>query len=163
MALDAKEFRNAMGHFATGVTVVTTLDKNGQPTGITANAFTSVSLNPPLVLVCIDKNAQCRPSFDESKAFAVNILSRGQEELSRRFATKGIDKFVGVRWHPGYRGLPLIDGTLGQIECDLVQSYDGGDHTIYVGEVVNVSVSPGDPLLFYRGRYHRLGEPELAG
>lgn len=162
MALDSKEFRNVMSYFATGVTVVTTLDKNGQPTGITANAFTSVSLNPPLVLVCIDKNAQCRPAFEESKAFAVNILNRGQEDLSRRFATKGIDKFVGVPWRPGYRGVPLIEGALGRIECEIVRSYEGGDHTIYLGEVMNVSVASGDPLLFYRGRYHRLGEPNLA-
>lgn len=145
-----------MGHFATGVTVVTTLDKEGKPFGLTANAFTSLSLNPPLVLICVDKTVQCYPFFEESKLFAVNILGEGQEEISRRFATKGIEKFAGVQWHRGAHGLALLDDAIGHMECRIVQSYDGGDHTIYLGEVLRAEASGERPLIFFKGKYHRL-------
>jgi len=145
-----------MGHFATGVTVVTTKDKTGSPFGLTANAFASLSLSPPLVLVCIDKSVQCYPYFDESKLFAVNVLSEKQEGLSRRFATKGIRKFDGVNWHTGKSGLALLGGAIGHIECKIVRSYDGGDHTIYVGEILSASASGDRPLIFFKGKYHRL-------
>jgi flavin reductase (DIM6/NTAB) family NADH-FMN oxidoreductase RutF len=157
MSLDAKELRNMLGRFATGVTVITTRDKGGQKHGITANAFTSVSLDPPLVLVCIDRNAQCYPCFEKSKVFAVNILSHEQEAISRRFATKGIDKFEGISWRAGPSGVPLIEGAVGHVECRIVERYEGGDHTIYLAEVVTGSVSNDEPLLFFRGKYHRLG------
>ncbi|MGH7844147.1 MAG: flavin reductase family protein [Candidatus Binatia bacterium] len=157
MSVDSKELRAMMGHFVTGVTVVTTKDTTGQNFGITANAFTSVSLHPPLVLVCIDKSAQCYPCFEESGVFAVNILGRQQEEISRRFATKGIDKFKGLSWHSGASGAPLLDGAVGHVECKVVQRYEGGDHTIYLAEVICGNVTTGEPLLFFRGRYHRLG------
>ena len=158
MPLDAKELRTMMGHFATGVTVVTTKDSNGQIFGITANAFTSVSLDPPLVLVCIDKTAQCYPCFEESGIFAVNILNQQQQEISRRFATKGIDKFEGLSWRSGSSGAPLIDGAVGYVECRIVERFEGGDHTIYLAEVICGTVTSGEPLLFFRGKYHRLGE-----
>ena len=145
-----------MGHFATGVTVVTTKDRAGATYGLTANAFTSLSLDPPLVLVCIDKNVQCYPHFAESRLFAVNVLSEGQEEVSRRFATKGIEKFNRIPWHKGATGLALLDGAIGHIECRVVHSYDGGDHTIYVGEVLSASASDHRPLIFFKGKYHRL-------
>lgn len=157
MSLDAKELRNVMGHFATGVTVVTTKDSNGQNFGITANAFTSVSLDPPLVLVCIDKNAQCYPCFEESGIFAVNILNQQQQEISRRFATKGIDKFEGLSWRSGSSGAPLIDGAVGYVECRIVERFEGGDHMIYLAEVICGTVTSGEPLLFFRAKYHRLG------
>ena len=157
MSLDAKELRNMMGHFATGVTVVTTKDRNGQKFGITANAFTSVSLDPPLVLVCIDKNAQCYPCFEECQIFAVNILSQQQEEISRRFATKGINKFEGLPWRAGSSGAPLIDGAVGYVECRIVERFEGGDHTIYLAKVLGGTVASAEPLLFFRGKYHRLG------
>jgi 3-hydroxy-9,10-secoandrosta-1,3,5(10)-triene-9,17-dione monooxygenase reductase component len=157
MPLDSKEFRNVLGLFATGVTVLTSKDKDGKGSGITANAFTSVSLDPPLVLICIDKNAQCYGCFEESKVFVVNILAQNQEEISRRFATKGIDKFEGVSWHAGLSGVPLIDGAVGYIECKVVQGYEGGDHTIYLGEVLNVVALRDDPLLFFKGKYYKLG------
>ena len=157
MSLDTKELRNMLGRFATGVTVITARDKSGQKHGITANAFTSVSLDPPLVLVCIDRNAQCYPCFEESKVFAVNILSHEQEAISRRFATKGIDKFEGLAWRAGPSGVPLIEGAVGHVECRIVEQYEGGDHTIYLAEVVTGSVSNDEPLLFFRGKYHRLG------
>src|SRR5215475_11577668 len=101
MAIDARELRNVMGHFATGVTVITTKDVAGKPFGLTANAFTSLSLAPPLVLICVDKGVDCYACFEDSKAFAVNFLSEEQEHLSRRFATQGIEKFEGIPYHIG--------------------------------------------------------------
>lgn len=145
-----------MGYFATGVTVITTKDKEGTPFGLTANAFTSLSLNPPLVLVCIDKAVQCYSCFEESRVFAVNVLSEEQEELARRFATKGIEKFSGIKWRMSGNGVALLDGAIGYIECKVVNSYDGGDHTIYVGEIVYASASGDRPLIFFKGQYQRL-------
>ena len=145
-----------MGHFTTGVTVITTIDKAGAPYGLTANAFASLSLTPPLALICIDKNVQCYPHFNESKLFAVNVLGEGQEELSRRFATKGIEKFNGIPWRKGASGLALLEGAISHIECKVVHTYDGGDHTIYVGEILSASASGDRPLIFFRGKYHRL-------
>lgn len=145
-----------MGHFATGVTVITTTDKAGTPFGLTANAFASLSLNPPLALICIDKGVQCYSCFEESKKFAVNVLSEDQVELSRRFATKGIEKFAGIKWHKSDSGIALLDGAIGAIECKVIHSYEGGDHTIYVGEIVHATASGGRPLLFFKGQYRRL-------
>ncbi len=145
-----------MGHFATGVCVVTTKDKAGTPFGLTANAFASLSLNPPLALVCIDKGAQCYSCFEESKIFAVNVLGEGQEAISRRFATKGTEKFAGIPWHKGESGVALIDGAISHIECKIVRSYDGGDHTIHVGEIIRATTTGGRPLIFFKGKYHRL-------
>ena len=156
--MDLKELRRVMGHFATGVTVVTTQDGLGAPFGLTANAFASLSLNPPLVLVCVDKGAQCYGCFAESKLFAVNVLGEGQEDLSRRFATKGDAKFNGISWHRSEAGVALLDGAIGHIECKVVSSYDGGDHTIYVGEVLSAAATGGRPLIFFQGKYHRLPE-----
>jgi flavin reductase (DIM6/NTAB) family NADH-FMN oxidoreductase RutF len=154
--MDPKELRRVMGHFATGVTVVTTKDGAGTPFGLTANAFASLSLNPPLMLVCVDKKAQCYSCFAESKIFAVNVLAEGQEELSRRFATKGDEKFNGVSWRASESGLALLDGAISHIECKIVESHDGGDHTIYVGEVLRAATSGDRPLIFFQGMYHRL-------
>ncbi len=156
MAIDPRELRNVMGHFATGVTVITTKDNAGKYYGLTANAFTSLSLHPPLLLICVDKSADCYACFEESKVFAVNFLSEDQEELSRRFATKGINKFEGVRWHVGQLGIPLLEGAMGHIECKVVAGYEGGDHTIYVGEIQAAEASGDRPLLFFKGKYYRL-------
>ena len=156
MAIDPRELRNVMGHFATGVTVITTRDTSGKPFGLTANAFTSLSLTPPLVLICVDKTVDCYPCFEQSKVFVVNFLSEDQEHLSRRFATKGIEKFEGVVCRPGDCGAPIIEGALGHIECKVVSAYEGGDHTIYVGEIQNASASGDRPLLFFKGKYYRL-------
>jgi len=156
MTLDLQGLRNVLGHFATGVTVVTTKDRAGNPHGLTANSFTSLSLDPPLVLVCIDKRVQCYFCFEESRVFAINVLSENQEEVSRRFATKGIDKFEGIKWHMGKNDIPLLDGTMGYIECRVVNHYQGGDHTIYIGEVLGAAASGDRPLIFFKGKYHRL-------
>jgi flavin reductase (DIM6/NTAB) family NADH-FMN oxidoreductase RutF len=157
--MDLTELRRVMGHFATGVTVITTQDGTGTPFGLTANAFASLSLNPPLALVCVDKKAQCYACFSESKLFAVNVLGEEQEELSRRFATKGESKFNGVSWRQGGSGLALLDGAIAYVECKVVHAYDGGDHTIYVGEVLSAATDAGDrPLIFFKGQYNRLPE-----
>ena len=154
--MDLQELRRVMGHFATGVTVVTTKDGEDTPFGLTANAFASLSLKPPLVLVCVDKAAHCYSCFEGSKIFAINVLGEGQEEISRRFATKGLQKFNGIPWHKSEIGLALLDGAIGHIECKVVSSYDGGDHTIYVGEVLRAKTTGDRPLIFFRGKYHRL-------
>ncbi len=154
--MDLQELRRVMGHFATGVTVITTADRGGIPFGLTANAFTSLSLNPPLALICVDKTVQCYSCFEESRIFAVNVLSEDQEEISRRFATKGIEKFTGIKWHKGRHGVALLDGAMGHIECKVVHSYEGGDHTIYVGEIVSAAASGERPLVFFKGKYRRL-------
>jgi flavin reductase (DIM6/NTAB) family NADH-FMN oxidoreductase RutF len=109
-----------------------------------------------MVLVCIDNKVRCYPCFDESKMFAVNILHESQEEISRRFATKSDEKFTGIPWHTGGAGLPLLDGAIAHIECKIVQSYPGGDHTIFLGEVITAIVSGERPLLFFRGKYMQL-------
>lgn len=151
--MNSQELRRILGHFATGVTVITTKDKKGTPFGFTANAFTSLSLNPPLVLVCVDKTVKCYSCFDESKLFAVNILAEGQEDISRRFATKGIEKFAGVKWRKSKNGLALLDGALAYIECKVTRSHEGGDHTIYVGKILKATASGDRPLLFFKGKY----------
>jgi 4-hydroxyphenylacetate 3-hydroxylase, reductase component len=158
MPIDPQQLRRVLGHFATGVTVITTKDIAGAPFGLTANAFTSLSLNPPLILICVDKGAQCYSCFADSNVFTVNFLREDQEEISRRFATKGADKFAGLNWHEGANGAAILNGAIGHLECKIVQSYEGGDHTIIVGEVLN-GVAAGDrPLLFFKGKYERLPE-----
>ena len=156
MAIDPRELRNVFGAFATGVTVITTKDGVGKPFGLTANSYTSLSLDPPLVLVCVDKKVECYACFEQSKIFVVNILSEGQDQLSTRFATKGIEKFEGVAIRQGNLGVPLLEGAVAHIECTLVSAYEGGDHTIYVGEVQAASASGDRPLLFFKGKYTRL-------
>jgi flavin reductase (DIM6/NTAB) family NADH-FMN oxidoreductase RutF len=156
MAIDARELRNVMGNFATGVTIITTKDGTGKPFGLTANAFSSLSLDPPLLLICVDKKVDCYACFDESKVFAVNFLSEGQDQLSTRFATKGIEKFEGVPYKVGELGVALLDGAMAHLECKVANAYEGGDHTIYVGEIESATVLGDRPLLFFRGKYYKL-------
>ncbi len=156
MALTPAEFRTALRSFATGVTVVTTRDREGRPSGLTASAFTSVSLEPPLVLVCVDHAATAHPDLRERGWFAVNILRREQEGLSRRFAVSGGDKFRDVACHEGRTGLPLLDGALATLECRVVEAHEAGDHTIFIGQVETVSVAGGQPLVYFHGSYQSL-------
>lgn len=157
MSVDQLEFRRVMGHFATGVTVVTTHDGAGKLAGLTANAVASVSLEPPLLLVCVDKKSDSYDSFAASRSFVVNILSKDQETLSRRFAKSGGDKFTGVGFRLGVTGSPILSDTIGYIECRVRHELDAGDHTIYVGEAVDIEVSSDeDPLLYFRGGYRNL-------
>ena len=158
MAIEKNELRRVMGHFATGVTVITTRSEDGKPFGLTANAFSSVSLDPPLLLVCVDKKAESYPYFEQSKVFTVNILSDDQETISRRFAVSGGVKFDGVAYHMGANGAPILEGSLAYMECTLYASYEGGDHTVYLGEVQQAETVERKPLLFYRGGYRELGD-----
>jgi flavin reductase (DIM6/NTAB) family NADH-FMN oxidoreductase RutF len=155
MPIDEFRFRQVMGHFASSVTVVTT-EQDGQPYGMTVSSFASLSLRPPLLLICVDKGVSCHDAIAKTGRFAVNILCEDQEHLSRRFATREIDKFMGVAWRSGQLGLPLLDGALATIECRLFETLPGGDHTIFVGEVMDADVSEGRPLLYYRRGYHEL-------
>jgi flavin reductase (DIM6/NTAB) family NADH-FMN oxidoreductase RutF len=159
--LGPDEFRRVLGHFATGVTVVTTWDPEGRPAGLTASAFTSVSLNPPLILVCIAHTAQSYPALTAAGKFAVNILTREQEAISRRFASTGAgpEKFEGLDFRPGALGLPILKDALAELECTVVHAYPGGDHTIFVArvEAADCRTDSGlEPLLYYRGQYSRL-------
>ncbi len=158
MPIDKNELRRVMGHFATGVTIITTISTEGDPYGLTANAFTSVSLEPPLLLIAVDKKAESYPHFEQSKVFTVNILRDDQEGLSRRFAVSGGNKFEGVAYHRGANEVPILDQTLAHIECRLYAAYDGGDHTLYLGEILEAETQEGKPLLFYRGGYRAIGD-----
>lgn len=150
------DFRKSVGTFASGVTVITTRDTHGNPKGLTANAFTSVSLHPPLVLVCVDRESDTYAALQRSAAvFAVNILAEQQQEIAQRFASKaGSEKFVGVECRREKTGAPVLEGILGFMECKVVERFDGGDHRIIVGEVQNFGLGHAtNPLLFYRGKY----------
>jgi len=156
MGISQEEFRHTLSHFASGVTIVTTREADGRPTGLTAAAFTSVSLDPPLVLVCVDRSSNSLAALIAYGRFAVHILADDQEALSRRFASKEDNKFSGVSFAPGKLDLPILDSALAVLECRTVHTYDGGDHTIFVGEVEAAHTGQGSPLLYYRGRYGRL-------
>jgi flavin reductase (DIM6/NTAB) family NADH-FMN oxidoreductase RutF len=158
MPIEKNELRQVMGHFATGVTIITTLNKDGQLHGLTANAFTSVSLVPPLLLISVDKKAESWPAFEESKVFTVNILGENQEALSRKFAVSGGNKFEGVAYRIGANGAPILDGVLSFIECTLYAAYEGGDHSLYLGEIQQAEIREGKPLLFFRGGYRAIGD-----
>jgi flavin reductase (DIM6/NTAB) family NADH-FMN oxidoreductase RutF len=158
MPIDKNELRRIMGHFATGVTVITTISKDGTPYGLTANAFMSVSLEPSLLLISVDKKAESYPYFQQSRVFTVNVLRDDQEGLSRRFAVSGGNKFEGVAYHRGANNVPILEDTLAYIECRLYATYEGGDHTLHLGEVIEAETREGRPLLFYRGGYRAFSE-----
>jgi len=149
----ALRLREALGNFVTGVTVVTTRC-GGELHGLTANSFTSVSLDPPLVLFSLARTADCFDAFEQSNHFAINVLGADQEALSNRFATKEVDKWDEVRWRPGHGGCPLLDDAIAAFECRVTDRHEGGDHVIHVGEVLRFAHRPeGAPLAFFRGRY----------
>lgn len=150
---DPKEFRRALGMFATGVTIVTTTAADGTPVGITANSFNSVSLDPPMVLWSLANNARSLPAFSSSTHWNVHILSNEQEALSNRFARAGEDKFSGLEMDPQPSGAPLLPGCSARFQCKNAFKYDGGDHTIFVGEVVQYDSSALPPLLYVTGGY----------
>jgi flavin reductase (DIM6/NTAB) family NADH-FMN oxidoreductase RutF/pimeloyl-ACP methyl ester carboxylesterase len=154
---DARTFRDALGCFATGVTVVTAFCPDGTPIGLTANSFTSVSLDPPLLLVCIANNAGSAPFLREAERFAVNVLQIGQQPTSNRFAGKGEDRFAATPWETGEFGTPVLTGSLSSFECIRDAVHDGGDHFLLVGRVVKAIFEPRrDPLLYFRGKYRKL-------
>ncbi|MGE0520578.1 MAG: flavin reductase family protein [Candidatus Binatia bacterium] len=153
---DSQELRRVMGMFATGVTVLTTRDRHGKFYGLTANAVSSLSLAPPLVLICVDRKSETFPHFLDSRSFVVNILSADQHEISSRFAKSGGDKFAGLPHRIGYHGNPVLEGVLGHLECHIVNTFDGGDHVIHIGEVLHADAADGRPLLFFQGKYGQL-------
>ncbi|WP_310533325.1 alpha/beta fold hydrolase [Novosphingobium sp.] len=154
---DARTLRDAMGCFATGITIVTSRAADGTPIGLTANSFTSVSLDPPLLLVAIAKSAGSGAALQQASHFAVNVLQTSQQPASNRFAGKGDDRFAATPWHDGETGMPLLDGSLASFECARHAIHDGGDHFLLVGEVLRAQYEPRrDPLLYFRGKYRRL-------
>ena len=155
MPIDDAQFKLAMSHFASGVTVVTT-EHDGRAYGMTVASFASLSLHPPLVLVCIEKNVKSHDAIAASSTFGISILGREQGPISGRFASKSDDKFAGIDIHRGEQGVPLIQGAICALECRLHAQLPGGDHTIFVGEVTNVHTSEGAPLVYFRSGYHEL-------
>jgi len=154
---DARTFRDALGCFATGVTVVTAVCSDGTPIGLTANSFTSVSLDPPLLLVCVANTAGSAPRLRETERFAVNVLQIGQQPTSNRFAGKGEDRFAATPWELGEYGTPVLAGSLSSFECAREAVHGGGDHFILVGRVLKAIFEPRrDPLLYFRGKYRKL-------
>jgi flavin reductase (DIM6/NTAB) family NADH-FMN oxidoreductase RutF len=154
---DARDLRRAFGNFATGVTIVTTLDANGNPCGFTANSFTSVSIDPPLLLVNIAKSAFGCDAFTGSSGFAVNILARDQRDLSNRFAAAGTDKFADQAWSSAVTGSPIIDDVVAWFDCEHFEQVDAGDHIILLGRVMQYSYNTHAPLGFCRGAYVSFG------
>ena len=156
MSLDPDTFRAALGRFATGVTIVTALGADGNDYGMTVSAFSSVSLVPPLVLVCVGHEASIYDVLMQASHFAVNVLSAGQEALARRFAETGAQRFAGIGYSRGERGMAVLHDVLAHVECRRVATHEAGDHTIIVGETENAVVREGRPLLYYRGGYAQL-------
>lgn len=160
---DPKALRNAFGAFATGVTVITTRQPDGTPRGFTANSFTSVSLDPPLLLVCLAKTAHSADVFATAPHFAVNILAEDQKAVSGLFASRAPDKFDQCAWTPGPSEVPLIDGSLAQFTCANHQLVNAGDHLILIGRIEHFTTSEGQPLGYFRGNYFSIGiEKDLA-
>jgi 3-hydroxy-9,10-secoandrosta-1,3,5(10)-triene-9,17-dione monooxygenase reductase component len=153
---DEARLRQVMGHFATGVTIITAVD-GGEPVGLTAQSFTSVSLDPPLVSFSPMKTSSTYPRIKSAGSFCVNILHEGQEAVCRTFATKGADKFANVDWIPAKcTGSPVLAENLAWIDCTLEAEHDAGDHVIVIGRVIDMDVGDeGEPLLFYRGGFGR--------
>jgi flavin reductase (DIM6/NTAB) family NADH-FMN oxidoreductase RutF len=156
LSVTPDEFRSVLGRFPSGVTVVTTKDEDGSDEGMTVSAFSSVSLDPPLVLICIEKTASAYKALTTASGFVVNVLSASQEQIARRFSIIDIDRFEGVGYSRSPNGLAVLDDVLGVIECATFAMHDAGDHTIIVGEVEAARAQSGTPLLYYRGGYAQL-------
>jgi flavin reductase (DIM6/NTAB) family NADH-FMN oxidoreductase RutF len=156
MPVNKDDFRAALSHFASGVTVVTAAASDGTPRGLTVSAFSSLSLEPPLILVCIEHRASLHDVLKDAEFFAVNILAEDQEVISRRFASRDPDRFSGVGYAIGATGAPLLDAALAHLECRKTQAYAGGDHTIFLGEVEGTATKEGKPLIYFRGGYAAL-------
>ncbi|MET9488282.1 3-hydroxy-9,10-secoandrosta-1,3,5(10)-triene-9,17-dione monooxygenase reductase subunit [Nocardia sp. NPDC006630] len=160
-AIDARQFRNVLGQFCTGITVITTFDSDGAPIGFACQSFAALSLEPPLVLFCPTKASKSWAAIEANGKFCVNILAEEQQPVCARFGSREPDKFAGVPWRTSDLELPLLDDALATIECTVDQVIDGGDHYIVIGRVqaLSESTDSGRPLLFYRGQYTAI-EPE---
>ena len=153
MPIDADLFRRVMGSFASGVSIVTTLEPDGQPRGFTASGMTSLSLDPRLLLICVSANSATLAAIQDRDAFTVNILTEAQRELAQRFASRQENKFAGVAWRAGATGTPVLDGALAYAECRVFRIYEGGDPVIILGEIMAAGAGDAVPLLYFRGRY----------
>ncbi|MDA0710792.1 MAG: flavin reductase family protein [bacterium] len=158
MGFDSRLQRDIMGRFATGVTVVTTRYKNGEVTGMTANAVMSLSLDPALVVVSVDKGATMHGALMDGQGYVINILARDQEHLSNRFAIPGPKNFSDLDVTMAPSGAPILSGTLGFLDCKLISALPAGDHDMFVGEIQDGHVREGAPLLYFEGRYRSIGE-----
>lgn len=156
MPIDKDQFRATLGRFASGITIVTARGADGRDHGMTVSAFCSLSLEPPLVLTCIAKNASVFPHLTTATHIGINVLAADQEPLSRRFASRDGDRFEGVGYHHGHTGVPLLDGALASLECEVTARHDGGDHVIVIGQVEHATVRDGHPIVYYRGGYASL-------
>ncbi|MCI3275040.1 flavin reductase family protein [Streptomyces cylindrosporus] len=160
LAVGGERLRACLSQWPSGVAVVTTVDSAGVRRGFTATSFSALSMDPPLVLVCLDRGADCKPAFDTATAMAIHVLRDDQSPLARLFATKGHDKYDGLRTSPGLDGVPLLAGTLARIECALDRRIPAGDHVILVGLVRRARVFPGRPLVHHARAFHTLtGRP----
>ncbi len=154
---DPRQFRDAMGAYTTGVTIITSTNSSDEPVGFTANSFSSVSLDPPLVLFSLDKQAQCLPAFLASSSFAVNVLHEDQRALSDHFARSTGDKWAEVPYETWVTGCPILANSIASFECEYRYNYDGGDHVIFVGEVLRMERRDLDrPLLYFQGSYRTI-------
>ncbi|MDW3094636.1 MAG: flavin reductase family protein [Gammaproteobacteria bacterium] len=151
--MDNQVFKKAMSRFPSGVVIVTTISSSGKKHGFTASAFSSLSLDPPLILVCLANTADCFEPFVTCDKFAVNVIGHQQHELAFKFATKGVDKFDGGEFDDGKSGLPIISNSIFTLECNIKDTYPGGDHEILVGEVQHATVNEGTPSIWYEGNF----------
>lgn len=149
-------FRRVCAAFATGVAVATVTGRDGKPHGLTVNSFTSVSLHPPLVLICVGHRAATHGPFSSAAHFALNFLDETQQELSERFASSHPSRFEGLPWHAGETGAPVLEEALGVLECETWRKLDAGDHTVFFGLVKSARVRDGRPLVYFGSRYRRL-------
>ena len=156
MAIDGKTFRESMGRFPSGVVVATTRDKEGHRWGFTASAFSSLSLSPPLLLVCLDNKADCHHAFMTADYFGVNILRPRHKEIAMAFASKGTDKFADINFSTGKHGVPLLGDALVSMECRMETMLRGGDHTVLVGLIEDADVNDGGAMVYMGGKFHQL-------
>jgi 3-hydroxy-9,10-secoandrosta-1,3,5(10)-triene-9,17-dione monooxygenase reductase component len=157
-AFDTRQLRNALGRFTTGVTIVSCLDEEGRSVGLTANSFSALSLEPPLVLWSLRENSPSLPAFMAARRFAVNVLAEAQVEMSRRFASRRDDKFDEGLWALGEHGAPVLAGCAAVFECEQASQQVAGDHRLFIGRVLACAEAPLAPLVFQAGHYHLLGE-----
>ena len=157
--IDSLSLRHACSKFATGVTIAAVLDPDGKPHGLTVNSFTSISLAPPLILICIDHNTKVLEYFRLAACFGVSVLSADQQEISNRFAARGENRFHHTGWHAAKSGVPLIDGALATFDCEATQIVEAGDHSIFIGKVKALTVADGRPLIYFQSGYRELSEP----
>jgi flavin reductase (DIM6/NTAB) family NADH-FMN oxidoreductase RutF len=155
--IEPSEFRSVLGHWSTGVAIVATVTRSGAPCGLTANAVAAVSLTPPLVLACIERDADSHDALRAAGVFSINILAHGSEAIARRFAGDDVaGKFLDVPYHSEISGAPVLDAALAWVDCRVHAAHDAGDHTIFVGAVLAGGTRDGEPLVYHRGRYSRL-------